>query len=167
MEFQNLLKQRCASIEERASELKPNTSIEATDLPKEIQALITGSEYWLKAKTNRYKKLVRDGHLNDLLKLAELAQAKDAPANWFARVASKAQWDRTLEFLSKLRQVAQNAAEVARRLAARPEQMKAIYKACWRFGSSVIQRAVTAEETGRDKFKYFNWLCRYQTDNGR
>jgi hypothetical protein len=158
MNLGEALKERYASIEKRGNK-PPVTSIE---LPAEIESLITGSDYWRKAKVNRYKKLIREGHLDDLLELAKQALAKDTPANWFARVASKAQWQRTLDWLAKLREVAQNAVEVAKRLGVVPEQMKAVYKACWRFGDSVISKAVTAEETGRDKFKYFNWLCRYE-----
>lgn len=150
-----ILSQRAVvSIEETEGNITSTTSIE---LPDEISSLITGSEYWRRAKENRYRKLIRDGHLYDLLDLAKEAVTKDNPAHWFARVASKAQWERTLDYLSKLRSIAQNALEVARRLAARPEQMKAIHKALWRSGDA-LRHAITAQETGRDKFKYFCWL---------
>ena len=133
-----------------------NTSIE---LPVIITKLITGSDYWKNAKQNRYKKLIREGHLADLMQLAEIASTKKTPANWFARVASKAQWERTLEFLAKMRKVAQDAAEVAKRLSIPADNMKAVYKACWKKGGAVIRHAVTAQELGKDKYKYFNWLC--------
>jgi hypothetical protein len=160
MDIRETLKKRAASIEKKGS--IPTTNSIETALPKEIDALITGNDYWHKAKSNRYKKLIREGHLNDLLELVAQASTKNVPANWFAKAASKAQWERTLDFLAKLREVAHNAAEVAKRLVVQPEQMKAIYKACWRYGNAVISKAVTAQETGRDKFKYFNWLCRYE-----
>lgn len=134
-----------------------NISIE---LPEEVTELITGNDYWRKAKENRYKKLVREGHLNDLLELANLARkasTREHPSHWFARAASKAQWERTLTWLAKARRVAQDVAEVAKRLVIRPEQMKAVYKACWRRGDAV-RHAITAEEIGTDKFKYFCWL---------
>lgn len=142
----------------RSTEAKTssNTSIE---LPVVITNLITGSEYWKRAKQNRYRKLIRDGHLADLLQLAEIASTKKTPANWFARAASKVQWERTLEFLAKMRKVAQDAAEVAKRLLIPADNMKAVYKACWKRGGAVIRYAVTAQELGRDKYRYFNWLC--------
>lgn len=141
------------------SKANNNTSIE---LPVEIASLITGSDYWKTAKQNRYKKLIRDGFMTELMQLAEIAQTKKAPANWFAKVASKAQWERTLEFIAKIRKVAQDAAEVAKRLAVPSDNMKAIYKACWQLGGGVIRHAVTAQETGKDPYRYFNWLC-YRT----
>ena len=48
-----------------------DTSIE---LPAAITNLITGSEFWVTAKSNRYRKLIREGHLDNLLELAKLAQ---------------------------------------------------------------------------------------------
>lgn len=164
MQLGEIAKQRFGSIEKIGNK-SPDTSIEAA-LPELINNLITGSDYWRRAKENRYKKLIRDGFLGELLELAKMAGTKTNPANWFATAASKAQWERTLEYLSKLREVAKNAREVAKRILARPEQMKAVYKACWRFGDAVISRAVIAEETGRDKFKYFNWLCRRSQEVG-
>lgn len=133
-----------------------NTSIE---LPAAIEKLTTGSDYWRKAKQNRYKKLIRDGHLNDLIQLAELAETKNVPANWFAKVASKAEWTRTLDFLVKLRNVASKAVDIAKRISVPKDGMKAVYKACWKLNDVAVKHAVTAAETGTNPFKYFNWLC--------
>src|SRR2546430_278722 len=87
-----------SSIENNAGNTTNNTSIE---LPKEIKHLITGSDYWVNAKSNRYRKLIREGHLDKLLHLAAEAKTKDNPANWFAKVCSKAAWDRTLAYFAK------------------------------------------------------------------
>src|SRR6266849_2045911 len=77
-----------ASIENTvSSNTTNNTSIE---LPQEIKALITGNDYWVNAKSNRYKKLIREGHLDKLLELAKMARVKNNPANWFAKACSKA-----------------------------------------------------------------------------
>jgi len=141
----------------RNNESKANSST-SIELPAIITDLITGSDYWKNAKQNRYKKLIRDGFYGELMQLAEIAQTKKVPANWFAKVASKANWERTLEFIAKLRKVAQAAAEVAKRLAVPSDKMKAVYKACWRLGDGVIRHAITAQETGRDRYKYFCWL---------
>src|SRR2546430_6007531 len=82
-----------SSIENTVGNTTNNTSIE---LPNEIKELITGTEYWVKAKSNRYKMLIRDGHLKKLLELAKMAHSKHNPANWFAKACSKAAWERTL-----------------------------------------------------------------------
>jgi hypothetical protein len=58
-----------ASIEKTEATL-PVSSIE---LPAVIEQLIASADYWRRAKTNRYKKLAREGHLRDLLELAEVA----------------------------------------------------------------------------------------------
>ena len=99
---------------------------------------------------------MREGHLNALLELAEVASTKDNPSHWFARAASKAQWERTLDFLAKMREVARAAAEVVKRLTGVAQ--KVAYAACWEAKSAAVRHAVTAQETGRDAVKYFCWL---------
>jgi hypothetical protein len=89
--------------------------------------------------------LVREGHLDGLLELAEIAQTKDKPSHWFARVASKARWQETLEFLAELRRIAADAREVAKRLPGIAK--KIIFKACWKARRTVVREAVTAQET--------------------
>ena len=146
-----------ASIENKAGNTN-NTSIE---LPVEIKELITGNEYWVTAKSNRYKKLIREGHLEKLLELARMAHSKHNPANWFAKVCSKAAWERTLAYFAKLAAVAQKAEQVVRRLGIKVN--KFIYKQIWN-GVNVERWAVAAEEIRHDKpgqsrAKYFAWLC--------
>ncbi len=88
-----------SSIENTVVKATNNTSIEtkAVDdtLPQAITELITGSEYWVNAKSNRYR-IIREGHLEKLLELARMAHSKDNPANWFAEACSKAAWERHL-----------------------------------------------------------------------
>ena len=147
------------SIETTEGNATNNTSIE---LPSEIKALITGSDFWVQAKTNRYKKLIREGHLEKLLYLAREAQAKEHPANWFAAACSKANWEeRTLPYFAKLREVARKAEQVVRRLGTKINNF--IYKMIWR-GVNVVRWAVAAEEVphkqpGQSREKYFAWLC--------
>ena len=147
------------SIEVTEGNTTNNTSIE---LPAEIKALITGSDFWVQAKTNRYKKLIREGHLDKLLHLAREAHSKEHPANWFAAACSKARWEQyTLLYFAKLHEVAQRAEQVARRLGTKVS--KFIYKQIWQ-GVNVIRWAVAAEEVahdkpGQSKEKYFAWLC--------
>lgn len=134
----------------REGSSKPtNNSIE---LPSEIDELIDNKMY-----RNKFKKLIREGHLAELTELAEIAVTKTNPSRWFATVCAKARWEGTLKWLQKTREVAQAAAEVAKRLMAAPKHMKAIYKACWRRSDALLQ-AIKAEETGNDRFKYFCWL---------
>src|SRR5258708_13547556 len=95
------------SIESTAGKPTNNTSIE---LPAEIKGLITGDDYWVLAKTRRYKKLIREGHLDKLLHLAREAQTKDRPANWFATACSKKRWEtHTLPHFATLTEAAHNA----------------------------------------------------------
>src|ERR1700693_6171442 len=147
-----------SSIENKAGNTTNNTSIE---LPNEIKALITGTEYWVKAKSNRYKKLIREGHLEKLLELSKMAHSKHNPANWFAKACSKPAWERTLAYFAKLAEVAHKAERVARRIGIKVN--KFIYKQIWK-GVNVERWAVTAEEVRHDKpgqsrEKHFAWLC--------
>jgi hypothetical protein len=147
-----------ASIENKAGNTTNNTSIE---LPQEIKELITGNDFWIDAKTNRYKKLIREGHLDKLLELANMAHRKQKPAHWFARVCSKKAWERTLAYFAKLTEVARKAEHVARRLGTKVN--KFIYKQIWK-GVNVERWAVAAEEIRHDKpgqsrEKHFAWLC--------
>ncbi len=151
-----------ASIENTGGTTTNNTSIE---LPSEIKALITGSDFWILAKTNRYKKLIREGHLDKLLHLAAQALTKDNPPNWFARACSKARWEKyTVPYFAKLKEVARKAEHVARRLGTKVNTF--IYKQIWK-GVNVERWAVAAEEIGHDKpgqsrEKHFAWLCLHE-----
>lgn len=145
-----------SSIEIKSLKLTTNTSIE---LPQAIKELITGSDYWVTAKTNRYLKLARHGHMPLLLTIAAEARSKDNPAHWFARTCSKAMWERTLAYYQKLADVARTAAEVADQL--RTPVTNFIRKQIWQ-GVNVIRLAVQAQETGRDPERYFIWLCLHE-----
>ncbi len=151
-----------ASIENTVSSNTTNkTSIE---LPEEIKELITGNDFWVDAKTNRYKKLIREGHLDKLLRLAKMAYGKEKPANWFATACSVKAWERTLAYLAKLKEVARKAEHVARRLGTNVN--KFIYKQIWK-GVNVVRWAVAAQEIRHDKpgqsrEKHFAWLCLHE-----
>lgn len=151
-----------SSIETTAVNQPNKTANTSIELPTEIQKLITGTDFWVRAKTNRYKKLIREGHLDKLLYLAREAQTKEHPANWFAAACSKSNWEeRTLPYLAKLREVARKAEQVARRLGIKINRF--IYKMIWR-SVNVERWAVAAEEVrhdkpGQSKEKYFVWLC--------
>jgi hypothetical protein len=138
-----------------------DTSIE---LPAAITNLTTGTDYWVTAKTNRYKKLIREGHLDDLLELAKLALTKDNPAHWFAKVCSVKAWERTMDFLKKLYSVRMKAVQVAKRIG--EGMTKFVYKQIWA-GKNVEHHAVTAEEVRHDKpnqskWKLFAYLCKQE-----
>jgi hypothetical protein len=109
---------------------------------------------------NKFRKLIREGHLNDLLELTEMATTREKPSHWFAKVTAKSRWEQTLKFLAKAREIARMAAEVVERLQVPVESLKTVYKACWKHGATVIRHAVTAAETAKEgTFKYFCWLC--------
>jgi hypothetical protein len=147
------------SIESTEGKHTNNTSIE---LPAVIKALITGSDFWVLAKTNRYKKLIREGHLDKLLHLAKEAQTKDKPANWFSTACSKARWEKyTLPYFAKLQEVARKAEYVVHKLGTRINNF--IYKQIWK-GINVERWAIAAQEVrhdqpGQSREKYFAWLC--------
>src|SRR5579862_6560341 len=88
--LQALRKQHDNKNKELKIKAGSDTSIE---LPAAISNLITGSEFWVTAKSNRYRKLIREGHPDNLLELAKLALTKDNPAHWFAKVCSVKAWE--------------------------------------------------------------------------
>ncbi len=145
---------------QKQSEANNNTSIE---LPTAITHLMTGSDFWVLAKTNRYKKLIREGHLNDLLELAKMALSKNNPAHWFAKVCSVKAWERTLDFLKKLYDVRKKAERIVERIGKHmAERMKKfVYKQIWA-GKSVERYAVAAQEIGENRHKLFAYLCRQE-----
>jgi hypothetical protein len=158
----SVLASRKASIElKRVStntssiELAGSYKQEATtpEIPEQVDALIDNKMY-----RNKFKKLIREGHLNDLLELANIARKKDTPSRWFAVATAKANWQATLKFLSELRRVRQTAEEVLRRIKAPTGSLKAVYKACWKLRDGAVRHAVTAQEIGHDPFRLFCWL---------
>lgn len=155
-------------------EEKEETSI-IRDLPAEINKLNVGANWLRLAKANRYRMLIRQGHLRDLMDLAELAPkmaTTSTPANYFAAAAGVKRWERTLKFLAKLREVVQWAEDVAKRVGARAQDMGAVLKAVWRHKERAVQIAVTASETAVTKrrpdgsaFKLFMHLALKQGNN--
>lgn len=152
-----------ASIEDTVRTVTNNTSIE---LPLEIDDLIDNKMY-----RNKFKKLAREGHTRDLLELAAIARTKVKPSHWFARATKTTavpgqegkptNWERALKYLAKLRQVAQTAERVAKRIGTKVNGF--IYKQIWK-GVNVERWAVTAEEVRHDKpgqgrERHFAWLC--------
>jgi len=154
-----------SSIESSGNNTNITNSIE---LPQEIDSLITGSDYWQQAKRNRYKKLIREGHLRTLLQLAQMARTKNVPAHWFATACSKVKWEHTLEYLAQLAQVQQAAVRAAEKLGSAVTNF--IYQQIWQ-GVNVERWADLAAEIGRHKAKYFVWLCKREggapTQGGR
>ena len=149
-----------ASIENTVSETTNNTSIE---LPQEIKELITGSDYWIEAKTNRYKMLIRQGYGQLLMRLACEARAKHHPANWFATVCSKANWQQTLDYAKKLADVAKQATYTAQKLGT--DVTKFIYKQVWKGVNTIRLACLVAEmphdKPGQNRLKHFAWLCKH------
>ncbi|MFC8852937.1 hypothetical protein ACFT5D_07775 [Streptomyces sp. NPDC057144] len=120
------------------------SSIEEGEIPQAIDDLIDNKNF-----RNKFKALIREGHLQDLLDLVEIAPTKDKPSRWFATVTSKKNWERTLDFLKKLREVQRVVKEVSQRLRVPAKDVGAVFKAAWRHKQGAIRYAVTAAETGR------------------
>jgi len=126
-------------------------------IPTEVDALIDNKMY-----RNKFRKLIREGHLTKLMTLAEVARTKPHPSRWFATVTAKANWGRTLQFLAKLYEVQARAERVAAKISSTVTTF--IYKQIWR-GVNVDRWADTAREVRHDKpgqsrAKYFMWLCK-------
>lgn len=159
MELGDIAKQRLASIETNVGKTN-NASIE---LPEEISSLIVG-EAFRQARINRYKMLIRQGHLSHLLEIARYCRrvATKNPAFLFAKMASKARWERTIEFAKQLVEAARVVAEAAKRLGSMADH-KAIYKAYWHLKSAIVPKAALAAEIvaekGGNRLRLFNYLC--------
>jgi hypothetical protein len=125
---------------------------ERADLPEELDNLIDNKMY-----RNKYRKMIKDGYLKQLLQLAEIAQSKDKPSHWFAKRCKKSLWESTLKWLGKLSSVKRDAVQIIQRLNVPKEHYNAVYKACWK-RKDALRQAITAEEIGIDKLKLFNWL---------
>lgn len=158
--FQAMREQHSQAETQKPTESNNITSIE---VPAAIQQLNIGSDYWVALKTKRYQKLIRDGHLADLLELAALALTKTKPAHWFAKVCSVKAWERTLDFLNKRHAVLRKAEQIAERLGHNlAERMqKFVYKQVWA-GKSAERYAVAAQEIGEHRHKLFAWLCKQE-----
>lgn len=159
---------RFQAMQEQHSETqKPSetNNITSIEVPAAIQQLNIGSDYWVALKTKRYQKLIREGHLADLLELAALALTKTKPAHWFAKVCSVKAWERTLDFLNKRHAVLRKAEQIAERLGNNlAERMKKfVYKQIW-LKRSVERHAATAQELlhykpHQSRAKLFAYLC--------
>ncbi len=174
--YANLKQKRSDSIELINIRTTNNNSIESQpaiknvpdqgNIPDEVDALIDNKLY-----RNKFKKLIREGHEQALRQLAAVAQTKNQPSHFFAKwtrttpepgkADQPTNWQRTLQWLAKAREVARKAAYVAAKL--NIAVSKFIYKQIWK-GVNVERWAVTAEEIRHDKpgqsrEKYFAWLC--------
>lgn len=120
------------------------TSIEGGGIPQVVDDLIDNKMF-----RNKFKALIRRGHLQDLLDLVEIAHTKERPSRWFAVVTAKKCWERTLDFLTKLREVQRIAREVGKRIKVPAGSVGAVFKAAWRHQHAAVRMAVTAAETGK------------------
>ena len=162
------LSQRKTDTAVASIEIKLATNNTSIELPEEIDNLIDNKAY-----RNKFKKLIREGHLNDLMELAKMAVTRDKPKYWFARVTrtkplpgyenEPTYWERSLKYLAKLRQIRQKAAYTAQKLGT--NVTKFIYKQIWK-GVNTIRWACLAAETPHNKpnqsdMQHFMWLCKH------
>ncbi|MER0445976.1 hypothetical protein ABR738_15645 [Streptomyces sp. Edi4] len=120
------------------------SSIEEGEIPQVVDELIDNKMY-----RNKFKALIRRGHLQDLLDLVEVAHTKEKPSRWFASVTAKKCWERTLDFLAKMREVQRVVQEVRKRITVPAKSVGAVFKAAWRHRQGAVRFAVTAAETGK------------------
>jgi hypothetical protein len=132
------------------SNTNSNNSIELT---AEVDELIDNKAY-----RPRYRKLMRE-YPSELTALAKYARSQARPSRFFAKCCAVANWERTLRFIAKIAKVRRMAERVARKL--QTDVTRFIYKQVWA-GVNVERWADTAAEVGRDKTKYFAWLCRQE-----
>lgn len=153
------------SIEETSTyKGKPGTKTPTVgEIPEAIDALIDNKMF-----RNKFKALIRKGHLQDLLDLAEVAEGKDNKSHWFARATrttplpghegKPTYWERSLKFLAKLRQVRRIAEQIGNRIKVPQGSMNAVFKAAWRHQQGALRFAVTAAEVG--KIHQFGLFCK-------
>src|SRR2546430_1039484 len=72
-----ILEEKVGQKKKEVNKQQSPEGVSSIEIPPVLEKLITGPDYWVKAKTNRYKMLMRQGHLQDLLDLAEMAKGKD------------------------------------------------------------------------------------------
>lgn len=137
------------------------------DIPDDVDELITNKLYRYK-----YLKLIREGHLRDLVDLARIARERgENPVAYFlacTRTTRKrgyedkpSGWERSLKFLEKWRAVEEKAMLIAQRVGTKVNGF--IRKQVWN-GKLVERWASVAQESGRDRMRYFIWLCQHQDE---
>ena len=151
--------------------VRVNTTDSSIEIPQAIDDLIDNKMY-----RNKFKSLIKKGHLADLLLLAELAHrmaTKSTPARWFAawtktkpdagREDQPTNWERTLKFLAELRRAMQLAADVTERVKMPASKALAVFKAVWRLKGLAVRNAALAAdyvaENGGKAWKVWLWLC--------
>src|SRR5437763_17222988 len=103
----SLMTERYQKLKEKKQGETPHTSIE---VPEEILSLVDNKAY-----INRYKRLIREGYLRQLLELARIAQecaTKQPPSHYFAKACSLTHWDDTLKKMNKVLEATRTVLEV-------------------------------------------------------
>lgn len=115
----------------------------------------------------RFANLLNQGYHNQLQHLAEHIRhvAHTSPVRMMAVACSKARWEDTLVQVRERMKVERLVTEVRDRLNASADQMPALYAVVWRLKGYALRFAATAQEIGRDRFKFFCWLTSRATKN--
>ena len=175
-------------ISYRSNSYGSNSNIEATSESKKIfNNQVEGTDFeevWgrichlvsNKMFINKYKSLYRQGYGQQLIELAEIAETKDKPANWFATTTKveldevtglKRLSDRALHFIEEVKKVTRQATQMAERIGIKV--VKVAYKAVWNMKSKGVNpEAVTALaiESGKDTHRFF-WYLYKESLEGR
>lgn len=114
-----------------------------------------------KAFLPRHRKLQREYGDEVLVKLAELAQSKEKPSHWYAKVTSVRAWDRTLKMVKKLIAAAKRAAVIMEKLGAKANWLPWYTSVTYRNSEATVAGWVEQATRGRSPVHYFGWLARH------
>lgn len=134
---------------------QPQSRLKSDWLPDDVLNLIDNKNYLPK-----HKKLARDYGSKYLIKLAELAQTKDKPSNWYAKVTSKKNWGNiTLPMLEKLFQAVEQAKKAISKLGISDKWLRFYTKVAYRtteakFYGILEQAQTSAKTTPQYYFRY-------------
>lgn len=149
------------------SDLRPVVTreqhLETGELPASIVDLVDNKAY-----LPRHRKLQRIYGDHILLKVAELCHGKDGdgkpinkPANYYARLTSLKNWDRTLQTVKRLLAATERALVVMKKLDAEPQWLRwyvgVVYRNSEAAVAQWVERATSAKRGSPQKL--FAWLA--------
>lgn len=146
------------TLETKPATIEPQPApaqIKSDWLPDNILDLIDNKEY-----LPRHKKLARVFGSKYLIKLAELAETKQQPSHWYAKVTSKKNWEAiTLPMLEKLFKAIETARTAISKLNMSNDWLRYYTKVAYRtseakFNSILEQAQTTAKTTPQYYFRY-------------
>lgn len=149
----NALTERANQLQQTRRHTAPQA---AGELPPAIEALVDN-----KAFLPRHRKLQREYGDEILLRLAELAQTKDKPSHWYAKVTSVKCWERTLKMVRRLIAATKRAMAAMEKLGAKADWLPWYTAVAYRNSEATVAGWVEQAARGRSPARYFGWLARH------